>query len=69
MTRIYDVPAISCEHCKHAIEGEVGTVAGVTNVTVDIAARTVRVEGDAHDAAIRAAIDEAGYDVEAVHVA
>jgi copper ion binding protein len=69
MTRIYDVPAISCEHCKHAIEGEVGTVAGVANVTVDIAARTVRVEGDADDTAIRAAIDEAGYEVEAMHVA
>jgi copper chaperone CopZ len=69
MTRIYDVPAISCEHCKHAIEGEVGTVAGVTSVVVDIAGRTVRVEGDADDAAVRAAIDEAGYDVEAMHVA
>ena len=36
----------------------------MTHVEVDIAAKTVRVEGDAIDAAIRAAIDEAGYDVE-----
>lgn len=66
-TRIYDVPAISCGHCKMAIEGEVGGVAGVDLVNVDIDARTVRVEGEAADDAIRAAIDEAGYEVAAVH--
>lgn len=68
-TRIYDVPAISCGHCKMAIEGEVGGVAGVDLVSVDIDARTVRVEGEAADEAIRAAIDEAGYEVVAVHSA
>jgi copper chaperone CopZ len=69
MTRIYDVPAISCDHCKHAIEGEVATVPGVTGVVVDVDAKTVTVDGDADDAALRAAIDEAGYDVEAVRIA
>lgn len=63
MTVIYSVPGISCDHCKSAIEGEVGSVAGVTSVEVDIEAKTVAVDGDASDAAIRAAIDEAGYDV------
>ncbi|HLY84066.1 MAG TPA: heavy-metal-associated domain-containing protein [Acidimicrobiales bacterium] len=62
--RIYSAPGISCDHCKHAIETEVATLAAVTHVDVDIAARTVRVEGDASDADIRAAIDEAGYDVD-----
>ena len=66
-TRRYDVPAISCDHCKHAIEGEVGTVPGVTGVVVDVAGRTVRVEGG-DDGAIRAAIDEAGYDVAAAAI-
>ncbi len=65
-TRTYSVPGISCEHCKHAIETEVAKVAAVTGVDVDIAAKTVRVDGDAVDAAIREAIDEAGYDVEGV---
>jgi copper chaperone len=60
----YSVPAISCDHCKHAIESEVSKVPGVSAVTVDIAAKTVRVEGDAPDTALRAAIDEAGYDVD-----
>ena len=59
----YSVPAISCAHCKSAIEAEVARVAGVDEVEVDIAAKTVRVAGDATDEAIRAAIDEAGYEV------
>lgn len=64
-TRVYEVPGISCGHCKAAIEGAVGKVAGVGSVVVDVDAKTVRVDGG-DDAAVRAAIDEAGYDVEAV---
>jgi copper chaperone CopZ len=63
MERTYSVPGISCDHCKHAIEGEVGAVAGVESVSVDVAARTVTVVGEAPDEAVRAAIDEAGYEV------
>ena len=65
-TCTYSVPAISCDHCKHAIEGAVSPVHGVASVTVDVAAKTVRVVGDADDAAVRAAIDDAGYDVAGV---
>lgn len=66
-TRTYDVPGISCGHCKAAIEGELAKVGDVTGVDVDIEAKTVRVEGDASEDVVRAAIDEAGYDVAAVH--
>jgi copper chaperone len=62
-TRTYDVPGISCGHCKQAIEAAVGPLDGVDAVTVDIDARTVQVEGDASDDAITAAIDDAGYEV------
>jgi copper chaperone len=62
-TRTYSVPAISCGHCKAAIEGKVSTVRGVTAVEVDIEGRTVRVDGEASDDAVRAAIDAAGFDV------
>jgi copper chaperone len=62
-TRTYDVPDISCGHCKTAIEGEVGGLAQVAEVSVDIDARTVTVTGDADDDAIHAAIEEAGYEV------
>ena len=63
MTRIYSVPGISCGHCKTAIEGEVAQVPGVERVEVDVDAKTVLVEGTADDATVRAAVDEAGYDV------
>ena len=66
-TRVYEVPGVSCGHCKSAIEGEVAKVADVDSVVVDIDARTATVSGSADDAAVRAAIDEAGYDVAAVH--
>ncbi len=59
---VYDVPGISCEHCKTAIEASVGAVDGVASVAVDIGAKTVTVVGGA-DEAIVAAIDDAGYDV------
>ena len=63
MENTYAVPGISCDHCKNAIEGEVAQVAGVEQVVVDVAGRTVEVTGEADDAAVRAAIDEAGYEV------
>jgi copper chaperone len=63
-TLSYSVPGVHCDHCRAAIEGEVAPLAGVTGVAVDLVAKTVTVTGDAlDDAAIRAAIDEAGYDV------
>jgi copper chaperone len=61
--RTFSVPDISCNHCKNAIEAEVSKVAGVTSVDVDVATRTVRVEGDTPEPAIVEAIDEAGYEV------
>ncbi len=59
----YNVPGVHCDHCVHAISSEVGAVPGVTAVAVDLVAKTVTVEGDVDDAAVRAAIDEAGYEV------
>ena len=60
--RVYRVPDVSCDHCKVAIEGEVGPLAGVESVIVDIAAKTVTVVGGDDDAIVKA-IDEAGYDI------
>jgi copper chaperone len=60
----YAVPGISCEHCRVAIEAEVGQLRGVGAVAVDLEHKTVTVTGAAlDDAAIRNAIDDAGYDV------
>lgn len=62
-TTTYSVPAVHCQHCVNAITGEVTQVPGVSDVQVDLDTRTVTVTGDADDAAVRAAIDEAGYEV------
>ena len=66
MQTSYSVPAISCGHCRVAITGEVSKIVGVTAVDVDLDAKCVTVTGAGfHDAAVRDAIDEAGYDVAA----
>jgi copper chaperone len=63
-TRTYHVPGVSCEHCVAAITEEVGQVAGVASVEVALDAKRVTVHGaPVDDAAVLAAIDEAGYDV------
>jgi copper chaperone len=63
MTLIYRVDGMSCEHCVVAVTGEVGDVAGVQGVDVDLKTKLVRVSGAGiDDSAVVAAIDEAGYD-------
>ena len=60
---IYTVSGMSCGHCKAAVEEEVGRVAGVASVTVDVDSKLVVVRGEAlEDDVLRAAIDEAGYE-------
>jgi copper chaperone CopZ len=64
-TLIYSVPGVSCEHCRAAISTAVGAVRGVDSVDVDLDGKRVTVRGSGlDDAAVRAAIDEAGYDVQ-----
>ena len=65
MEIIYTVRGMSCGHCKAAVEDEVGRVPGVESVTADLDSKLVVVRGDGlEDGALRAAIDEAGYDPE-----
>ncbi|HEX5203914.1 MAG TPA: heavy-metal-associated domain-containing protein [Actinoplanes sp.] len=59
--QLFSVPGITCGHCASAIRAAVGEVAGVNFVDVDIAGKTVRVGGDGDEAAVRAAIADAGY--------
>jgi copper chaperone len=59
----YLVNGMSCGHCEASVKEEVGALAGVSGVDVDLATKLVRVSGEQlNDEAIRAAIDEAGYE-------
>ena len=61
----YSVPGMSCAHCERAVSEELSAVAGVAHVEVDLETKRVVVRGEAlDDAALRAAIDEAGYEVD-----
>jgi copper chaperone len=62
-TATYSVPAMHCAHCERAVKDEVGAVAGVQSVDVDLETKLVTIRGrDLDDTALRAAIDEAGYE-------
>ncbi len=61
---LYHVPGVSCGHCKHAIEQEVGALDGVDSVVVDVDTKQVTVVGSVADDAVRAAIIEAGYEAD-----
>ena len=62
-TRTYTVPGMHCGHCKAAVTEEVSSVRGVQSVDVDLDTKLVVVHGESlDDTALRAAIDEAGYE-------
>ena len=64
-TATYQVTGMSCQHCVDAVTAEVGRLAGVEQVQVDLAAGTVAVTSAAELdlEAVRAAVDEAGFDL------
>ena len=64
MQTTYSVPGVSCGHCRTAITSEVSKIAGVSAIDVDLERKVVTVTGAGfNEAAIRDAIDEAGYDI------
>ncbi len=65
-TMTVTAPAISCEHCQHAIEEAVGALPGVDSIRVEIPSKTAYVAYDptrVSRAQIEAAMDEEGYPV------
>ena len=59
----YTVPAMHCGHCERAVKEEVSRVTGVSDVAVDLETKIVTVTGESfEDTAVRAAIEEAGYE-------
>lgn len=64
-TKTYTVSGMTCGHCVTAVSTEVGRIPGVTDVQVDLATGTVTVTSQepVDDEAVRAAVDEAGYEL------
>lgn len=64
-TSTYTVSGMTCGHCVAAVAAELGRLAGVTDVTVDLDSGRVDVTstGPLADADVAAAVDEAGYDL------
>ncbi len=61
--RTYLVEGMSCAHCTAAVRSEVTALARVESVDIDLETKLVVVRGrDLDDAAIRAAVVEAGYE-------
>ena len=64
-TATYQVTGMTCEHCVHAVTGELTNLDGVTDVSVDLvpggkSAVTVTSEAPLPEHAVVAALDEAG---------
>jgi copper chaperone len=61
----YIVTGMVCQHCVSAVTEELGAIAGVTSVQVDLATGRVSVTSTValDDATVHAAIGEAGYEM------
>ncbi|MCZ2860116.1 heavy-metal-associated domain-containing protein [Blastococcus sp. VKM Ac-2987] len=64
-TASYTVTGMTCGHCVNSVTEEVSKVPGVTGVDVDLATGglTVTSEQPVDETAVRAAVEEAGYEV------
>ena len=62
-TSAYTVTGMTCQHCVNSVQEEVGKVAGVSAVEVDLASGRVTVSstGPVSRDDVAAAVDEAGY--------
>ena len=62
-SRTLMVTGMTCEHCEKAVRAEISAIPGVSQVTVDVASGEVQVLAEPLPdlAALRAAVEEAGY--------
>ena len=65
VTSTYTVTGMTCSHCVQAVTEELTALPGVSDVRIDLSAGAVTVtsEEPLADDAVRAAVDEAGYEL------
>jgi copper ion binding protein len=62
--RTYTVAGMTCNHCVMSVREEVGEIAGITDIDVDLATGRLTVAGEnISDEAVKSAVAEAGYEV------
>lgn len=64
MKYIFNVPDMSCNHCRMRIEKAMNESGRVKGVTVDLQSKRVTLESDLTEAEIVKIFDKAGYDAE-----
>lgn len=72
MKKLISIEGMSCGHCAQAVTNELKGLNGVTAVTVELEKKlaTVELDGEAvTDAALKEAIEEAGYSVTGIATA
>ncbi|GHB22866.1 metal-binding protein [Streptomyces viridiviolaceus] len=65
VTTVYKVSGMSCGHCEGAVSGEISEIPGVGSVKAVASTGEVTVVSEVplDDEAVRAAVDEAGFEL------
>lgn len=63
MTKEYTIKGMNCPHCQAAVAKSIASVAGVTNVDVNLQSGKATVEGTHNPDELIAAVRNAGFDV------
>ncbi|MFF3920362.1 heavy-metal-associated domain-containing protein [Streptomyces sp. NPDC001852] len=65
VTTVYKVTGMSCGHCEGSVSGEISQLPGVSSVKAVASTGEVTVVSEAplDDEAVRAAVDEAGFEL------
>jgi copper ion binding protein len=67
MKKTLSIEGMSCQHCVMHVKNALAEVAGVETADVDLAKKSAVVSGGSFDdAALKAAVAEAGYEVVAI---
>ena len=65
VTAVYQVSGMSCGHCEGSVSGEISAIPGVSSVKAVASTGEVTVVSAAalDESAVRAAVDEAGFEL------
>ncbi|WP_329106103.1 cation transporter [Micromonospora sp. NBC_01699] len=65
MEATYQVTGMTCAHCAQSVQTEIGALPGVSKVRVDVGKGAVTVDSEQplDESAVRAAVNEAGYNL------